>query len=262
MNLKKALALLVSGSLCIATLAGCSQKTTNYLNEISKTSKWSARSSESNGIMNIDVQGQKINLSFTGTGYSSGNKSMSEVKFKDPSGLIKIPDIKIYTDGNTTYINKSYFVNIFAMTGQAVPEKLSKINAEYIGIESNMDAAKIQKIVTDPDEMIELSKTIFGNSDIDLPYEQNGREYTMNLDSNEMIDLGVKALRTSSNNIENINKTFGLGMTAQQIAQFKAGTNSTCLLYTSDAADDTPCVDLGGLLIFNKKKQITDKYDG
>eukprot|EP00831_Metopus_contortus_P066871 TRINITY_DN5963_c0_g1_i2.p2 TRINITY_DN5963_c0_g1~~TRINITY_DN5963_c0_g1_i2.p2 ORF type:complete len:105 (+),score=14.77 TRINITY_DN5963_c0_g1_i2:502-816(+) len=29
-----------------------------------------------------------------------------------------------------------------------------------------------------------------------------------------------------------------------------------CLLYTSDAADDTPCVDLGGRRIIKKKKQI------
>eukprot|EP00831_Metopus_contortus_P006779 TRINITY_DN12595_c0_g1_i3.p4 TRINITY_DN12595_c0_g1~~TRINITY_DN12595_c0_g1_i3.p4 ORF type:complete len:123 (-),score=38.43 TRINITY_DN12595_c0_g1_i3:81-449(-) len=31
---------------------------------------------------------------------------------------------------------------------------------------------------------------------------------------------------------------------------------STCLLYTSDAADDTPCVDLGGRRIIKKKKKI------
>ncbi|VTU48292.1 PTS system mannose/fructose/sorbose-specific IID component [Lactobacillus rhamnosus GG] [Lacticaseibacillus rhamnosus] len=29
-----------------------------------------------------------------------------------------------------------------------------------------------------------------------------------------------------------------------------------CLLYTSDAADDTPCVDLGGRRIIKKKKQL------
>ena len=29
---------------------------------------------------------------------------------------------------------------------------------------------------------------------------------------------------------------------------------SFCLLYTSDAADDTPCVDLGGRRIIKKKK--------
>eukprot|EP00831_Metopus_contortus_P001738 TRINITY_DN1062_c0_g1_i7.p1 TRINITY_DN1062_c0_g1~~TRINITY_DN1062_c0_g1_i7.p1 ORF type:complete len:127 (-),score=9.73 TRINITY_DN1062_c0_g1_i7:1-381(-) len=30
-----------------------------------------------------------------------------------------------------------------------------------------------------------------------------------------------------------------------------------CLLYTSDAADDTPCVDLGGRRIIKKKKKKT-----
>eukprot|EP00831_Metopus_contortus_P064285 TRINITY_DN57557_c0_g1_i3.p1 TRINITY_DN57557_c0_g1~~TRINITY_DN57557_c0_g1_i3.p1 ORF type:complete len:149 (-),score=40.51 TRINITY_DN57557_c0_g1_i3:96-509(-) len=29
-----------------------------------------------------------------------------------------------------------------------------------------------------------------------------------------------------------------------------------CLLYTSDAADDTPCVDLGGRRIIKKKKKV------
>eukprot|EP00831_Metopus_contortus_P003543 TRINITY_DN11310_c0_g1_i1.p1 TRINITY_DN11310_c0_g1~~TRINITY_DN11310_c0_g1_i1.p1 ORF type:complete len:330 (-),score=47.93 TRINITY_DN11310_c0_g1_i1:71-1060(-) len=32
---------------------------------------------------------------------------------------------------------------------------------------------------------------------------------------------------------------------------------TSCLLYTSDAADDTPCVDLGGRRIIKKKKKIT-----
>ena len=34
--------------------------------------------------------------------------------------------------------------------------------------------------------------------------------------------------------------------------------HNTCLLYTSDAADDTPCVDLGGRRII--KKNIEDNF--
>ena len=34
----------------------------------------------------------------------------------------------------------------------------------------------------------------------------------------------------------------------------------TCLLYTSDAADDTPCVDLGGRRIIKKKRVIRLKW--
>eukprot|EP00831_Metopus_contortus_P035131 TRINITY_DN2797_c0_g1_i2.p3 TRINITY_DN2797_c0_g1~~TRINITY_DN2797_c0_g1_i2.p3 ORF type:complete len:102 (-),score=25.42 TRINITY_DN2797_c0_g1_i2:67-372(-) len=35
------------------------------------------------------------------------------------------------------------------------------------------------------------------------------------------------------------------------------GISPSCLLYTSDAADDTPCVDLGGRRIIKKKKKRT-----
>ena len=34
------------------------------------------------------------------------------------------------------------------------------------------------------------------------------------------------------------------------------GDNTNCLLYTSDAADDLPCVDLGGRRIIKKKIDI------
>eukprot|EP00831_Metopus_contortus_P036092 TRINITY_DN28639_c0_g1_i1.p2 TRINITY_DN28639_c0_g1~~TRINITY_DN28639_c0_g1_i1.p2 ORF type:complete len:106 (-),score=14.85 TRINITY_DN28639_c0_g1_i1:27-344(-) len=34
-----------------------------------------------------------------------------------------------------------------------------------------------------------------------------------------------------------------------------------CLLYTSDAADDTPCVDLGGRRIIQKNNHQQDVYD-
>ena len=40
----------------------------------------------------------------------------------------------------------------------------------------------------------------------------------------------------------------------------RSGINwARCLLYTSDAADDTPCVDLGGRRIIKKKKKKKKK---
>ena len=38
-----------------------------------------------------------------------------------------------------------------------------------------------------------------------------------------------------------------------QGAQYLTDLTSPCLLYTSDAADELPCVDLGGRRIINKK---------
>eukprot|EP00831_Metopus_contortus_P061564 TRINITY_DN53436_c0_g1_i1.p1 TRINITY_DN53436_c0_g1~~TRINITY_DN53436_c0_g1_i1.p1 ORF type:complete len:187 (-),score=47.53 TRINITY_DN53436_c0_g1_i1:4-564(-) len=40
----------------------------------------------------------------------------------------------------------------------------------------------------------------------------------------------------------------------KEIAEY---LSKICLLYTSDAADDTPCVDLGGRRIIQKKTQLT-----
>ena len=39
-----------------------------------------------------------------------------------------------------------------------------------------------------------------------------------------------------------------------QVVQYFPGLNNVCLLYTSDAADDLLCVDLGGRRIIKKKK--------
>ena len=40
----------------------------------------------------------------------------------------------------------------------------------------------------------------------------------------------------------------------QILRNVSQGQSVICLLYTSDAADDTPCVDLGGCRIIKKKK--------
>ncbi|WP_460413896.1 hypothetical protein, partial [Staphylococcus aureus] len=42
------------------------------------------------------------------------------------------------------------------------------------------------------------------------------------------------------------------------IMQFSCG--KSCLLYTSDAADDTPCVDLGGRRIIKKDHLVNNYY--
>eukprot|EP00657_Telonema_sp_P-1_P001351 TRINITY_DN1320_c0_g1_i1.p1 TRINITY_DN1320_c0_g1~~TRINITY_DN1320_c0_g1_i1.p1 ORF type:complete len:130 (+),score=35.64 TRINITY_DN1320_c0_g1_i1:193-582(+) len=55
-----------------------------------------------------------------------------------------------------------------------------------------------------------------------------------------------------------------LPSTKQQRVTTTAGvgvvTNTSCLLYTSDAADDLLCVDLGGRRIIKKKKKNIIKY--
>ena len=84
-----------------------------------------------------------------------------------------------------------------------------------------METDELKTMMTDTDAIVKLSKSIFGDSDIDLPYVQTGREYTMNLDSDQVVDLGVKGINAVSKNLENVNTTFKLGLTSDQIAEVK-----------------------------------------
>eukprot|EP00831_Metopus_contortus_P036472 TRINITY_DN28854_c0_g1_i2.p6 TRINITY_DN28854_c0_g1~~TRINITY_DN28854_c0_g1_i2.p6 ORF type:complete len:103 (-),score=24.45 TRINITY_DN28854_c0_g1_i2:42-350(-) len=58
--------------------------------------------------------------------------------------------------------------------------------------------------------------------------------------------------------IDYVKKRLSAAMTSK-VKIYRKSSVITCLLYTSDAADDTPCVDLGGRRIIKKKKTMTTK---
>jgi hypothetical protein len=229
MKLKKTLALIMTAALTVGTMAGCSQATLNYSNELSNTAKWEATTSNIEGTVNVDAQGIKEEITFTATGYKSKDQSYVDVKFNDPSGKFNIPEIKAYSDGTTSYINKGYYEGIFALTGQTVPEGLANIKEEYIGIDlasMGMDVNQIKALTTQPDAMVQLGKLVFGeNSDLDLPFVQNGREYTINLDADKTVDLSAKAIKAAGNNVDNINNAFKLKLPTEAITQIKTAVN-------------------------------------
>ncbi len=226
--MKKTLAIIMTAALTIGTMAGCSQSTLNYSKEISNTAKWEATTSNIEGTVNVDATGIKEEITFTATGYAANNESYVEMKFNDASGKFNIPEIKAYSDGTTNYINKSFYEGIYALSGQTAPEALTNIKEEYIAIDSasnGINANQIKALTTQPDAVVELGKLVFGNSDIDLPFVQNDREYTINLDTNQTVDLGAKAVKAAGNNLDNINNTFKLGLTTEGIAQAKTSIN-------------------------------------
>jgi uncharacterized protein YxeA len=230
MKIKKTLALIMTAALTVGTMVGCSQTTLNYSNELSNTAKWEATTSNIEGTFNVDAKGVKEEVTFTATGYTSKDKAYVDMKFNNTSGKIKIPEIKEYVDGNTIYINKSYFEGIYTLIGQPVPEGLSKIKEEYIAIDSSatgMDLNQIKALYTQPDAMAQVGKLVFGdNNDLDLPFVQNGREYTINLDADKTVDLSAKAIKAACNNLDKINTTFlGSKLTTENIAQIKTAVN-------------------------------------
>ena len=59
-------------------------------------------------------------------------------------------------------------------------------------------------------------------------------------------------------NVLQTNKVYWI-LTTNNYVVFVAGEDSSCLLYTSDAADDLLCVDLGGRRIIKKKIETTEE---
>ena len=261
MKIKKTLALIMTAALTIGTMAGCSQTTLNYSKEISNTAKWEAATSNVEGTVNVDVKGVKEEVTFTVTGYKSNDRTFVDMKFNNTSGDIKIPEIKEYLDGTTVYINKSYFEGIYTMTGQAIPEGLSNIKQEYIAIDSSatgIDLNQLKALTTQPDAIAQVGKLVFGdNNDLDLPFVQNERVYTINLDTDKAVDLSAKAIKAAGNNIDKINTMFlGSKLTAENIAQIKASVNDARF----DATLPLVKAELAGSTITSKEAFTDNSY--
>lgn len=259
MKLKKTLAFIMTAALTVGTMAGCSQATLNYSTELAKTAKWKATTTNIEGTVNIDALGVKEEIKITATGYKIDNQSYVDMKFTNSSGKFNIPELKAYSDGTTSYINKSFYEGIYALNGETVPAGLASIKEEYIGIDSassGMDMNQIKALTSQPDAIIELGKLVFGNSDLDIPFVQNGREYTINLDANQTVDLTAKAIKAVCNNLDNINNTFKLGLTDQDISQIKTSVNDASF----DAGLSEAKTALAGTTITSKEVFKDDSY--
>ena len=258
MKLKKTLALILGAALSVASLTGCSQTTMNYADELAKTEKWGATSSEVSGKVSINAQGINEDINFTSTGYATGDKAYAKVDFTttDTTLNLKIPSIEMYIDNGVSYINKSYYEGLYSNNGLEVPKKLKELNADYIAVDSGIDVAAMKSLTSEPETMNTLIKSIFGDSDIDLPYIQNGREYTMNLNSNDAVDLGVKGIKAAADNLENINSTFKLNLTADNIASFKTFVKDQAFNNGIAAVKEA----VAGSTISSKEVFTDDKY--
>ena len=72
-----------------------------------------------------------------------------------------------------------------------------------------------------------------------------------------MIFYAIYLIRMLYKLIRNVRAPYSVGVIGALAAAFVNSNAISCLLYTSDAADDLLCVDLGGRRIIKKKKNTT-----
>ncbi|WP_315078206.1 hypothetical protein [uncultured Clostridium sp.] len=218
MKLKKTLSIIMATTLSVFTITGCSSEAMSYSKEINNLAKWEATNSQFTGEVNVEAQGESEKITFTGTSYNKGqDQAYIELKFNDASNKINIPELKLYMDKGITYMNKSYYMNTFTANGGTAPTGLVDLPYEYIGIDSGMDMNAITEMTKSPDYLANLGKMIFGDSKVELPLVKNGREYSMNMNSEEMMDLVSKAAKAMANNLDSSNSGLNLGFDAEMI---------------------------------------------
>ncbi|MBW6410199.1 hypothetical protein [Clostridium weizhouense] len=255
MKLKKTLSVIMAATLSMFTIAGCSSEAMSYSKEINNLAKWEATNSEFTGEVNIEAQGETNKLTFTGTSYNKGqDQGYVEFKFNDASGKINIPELKIYMDKGIAYMNKSYYVNNFTANGATAPAGLVNLPYEYIGIDSGMDMSAIKEMTKSPDYLANLGKMIFGDNKVDLPLVQNGREYSINMNSDEMIELVAKAAKAMVNNLDSSNSGLNLGFDAQTIKDIQKSVNDPSF---NDALNQAKTLMQGSTL--TTKETFSDK---
>lgn len=222
MKLKKVVAAVMAGTLAMFTMAGCSEQAMNYSKETEKMSSWEGQESKVEGTVNVDLMGQKVDLNFDANGHFNGKegKGHMEMSFNDPSGTVKVPNIDMYVDNGTAYINKGYYTDAYTMNGLDIPAVINTIPAQYIGIDSGFSKEQL-KSLSSADALNTLKKQFIGDVDIDIPMSQNDREYTVNLNEEQIATMVEKIITGAAGNLDSLSKNLNLGLDSAQIEEIK-----------------------------------------
>lgn len=167
----------------LLVLGACSPASLSYLDQVSKTSKWTNYTQEGKVTVKIEAKddnGKDINVTipaeFKAT--AEGVKGKVDIKydlksFKEtlnktsdkPELGIEIPDkidLTLYTDGTKIAVKKS---DIVGLLGKKAPKELKDVKEEYLGFDStgqeDMDQKKLEEYVKSEEfkaDMIKLVK--------------------------------------------------------------------------------------------------------
>ena len=131
--------------------------------------------------------------------------------------------------------------------------------AQFAGTDAYLDAGELKKVPANCGDLIEFPAYI---SPIAVAYRLQGVE-DLQLSAPTLAQIFAGKIKTWNDPAitaerGRIIKTMGDGL----LLEFASPGDAVraCLLYTSDAADDLPCVDLGGRRNIKKKKENQHRY--
>eukprot|EP00831_Metopus_contortus_P069181 TRINITY_DN6207_c0_g1_i3.p1 TRINITY_DN6207_c0_g1~~TRINITY_DN6207_c0_g1_i3.p1 ORF type:complete len:165 (-),score=56.11 TRINITY_DN6207_c0_g1_i3:98-592(-) len=137
---------------------------------------------------------------------------------------------------------RQYQRRVHGMKNIVLPQ-IDNLQNLFLSVQDSMNKLKLSH----EEELNNITNIIGGSSDL---LRRAVEDCGVNCDNDDFTELAKKAGEMLLVSQEKINEyeTFDKPTVKNMVE------SECCLLYTSDAADDTPCVDLGGRRIIKKKK--------
>lgn len=228
--MKKILTAMVLSLLLV--LGACSPASLSYLDQVSKTSKWTNYTQEGKVTVKIEAKdddGKDINVTipaeFKAT--AEGIKGKVDVKYDlksfketlkktsdEPELDIEIPDkidLTLFTDGTKIAVKKS---DILGLLGKEAPKELKDVKEEYLGFDStgqeDMDQKKLEEYVKSEEFKADMLKLIKDGLDgfkasKEMTVDKNTYTYEATLE--EALDDFEDAVETLAKNRDKVAAT-------------------------------------------------------
>lgn len=227
--------------IAVFAFTGCNTVQTEYWTKMKEASNWGATDIEQVGNTIITVMGEEIKVDFKTTGYMnqktlSGHLNM-QMDMKMPEALaaelpqnpIKVTMDMYIVDGKV-YFHKSYFQQIFTLSGMELPENLKNMDAEYIGIkESNELVAGMMQLMSEdlePEKVYKLYEEVQAIIGVDIPVTKEGNTYTISLNKEQIVEITKKLVDSVVKNMDKLNEKLELELTKEDISQLQESYNA------------------------------------
>lgn len=213
--MKKKLLALATTIFMLFSFVGCTTEGTALIKEMNKVCAWEASNETGTITMDLDC-GEAAKGKFTAeyTAFTNSKDLTGEMTITPKSiemngvnvdltkGTYKISPVKMYMDGFKFYVSTSLIKEVSKFAGVDA-SKAVDTTKEYIALDmtdyykqAGIDVAELQKAkkAGSVEKMYEeLQKMV----DVTLPIKQEGRKYTIELSSDQMVDAMVKMMTKS-----------------------------------------------------------------
>lgn len=206
----KKLAIVMSLVMMVFTFSGFTTAEKAYLEETKKLYEWNAIESQQDISFELTVPGQvavSYDMNISSEASMKDFTTYIEIDTQEKGLSPKIPAIKMYTKGADMYINTAAFVAFAKMAG-IESDKLA-ITEEYVMLKSEQDVEIDQNMIKELYSFVEQL-----DPGVDTGLVQDGNKFTVNMDSDKMVDLLDAYILAVIENIDKLPKAFMQGQPA------------------------------------------------